>query len=148
MYLIIPGESLYTLLVATSRTGLEKHSINGQEINLFTLILNLTRFLLFSAILIFFRKVVMKFVVGNIFGESTRKNLKYMGLSTIMLGILKMFMNVYLPYVFGKGLTLFSLNFKGFESTYFIIALGLLFIYMSKVLKESSILKEENALTI
>ena len=148
IHIFTPAGSFYDLLLDLSKTGFADNLLESDRLNYLTLTINLIRFLLFTLILIFFRKAVMKFVVGKVFDEVTRKNLKYMGIFTVLLGCLKMFAKVWVPYFLDKGITIFSLNFTGFGSTYFIIALGLFFIYMSKVLEESAILQQENELTI
>lgn len=140
--------SFNDLLLGLSRTGLEKHSIDQQEVIYLNVFIHLIQFALFFAILLFFRRVVDGFSVGNVFNLSTRKNLKYMGLCTTVYGLLKMLVKVCVLNMFGEGNTIFSLEFTGFGSTYFITCLGLMFIYMSIVLEKSAILQKENELTI
>jgi len=142
LHVFTPGGSLNSLLIDLSRTGHEDPSSPMNTINRWNLVLNVTRIILFFTILYFFRKAVMSFVVGNVFSRETRKYFSLMGMATVLLGLLKMFVKIFINY------TLFPLNFTGVESTYFTIALGLLFIYISKVLEQSAILEAESKLTI
>lgn len=143
-----PGGSIHELLYEFSLMGYEDHTILSKDINFFTLFINIGRLLLFISILYFFRKIVSCFRIGNAFNNPTRNYFKYMGFATIALGLLKMFIGIYIPYYFGLGIAFGSLNFTELESTYFIIALGLLFIYIAKVLELSAMHEEENRLTI
>lgn len=148
LFVFLPGGSLNQLLIELSKTGLEDSAKTIFQINYITLLLNVLRIILFGVVLYFLRKVVMNFAVGRVFDIATRNSLKYMGLYIVLLGVLKMTMQILIPYYLGHGLTLFSLDFAGVGSTYFIIAIGLLFSYMSKVLEQSALVQQENELTI
>lgn len=106
-------------------------------------------------ILFYLRKFVHHSTVGTPLDESSRKYLKRAGIFCLIFGFLKM------PQLFGL-ITFYSAvgidgwndafsatsNFLQFGSLFYSMLIGLFFIYLSKVLESSYLIKQENQLTI
>jgi len=144
----IPGgslDSLWSFLASSNIMGGRPLDYLSPNI---LLVINMTRVALFFFILFHFRFSVLKFRVDNIYGADVRRHLDYMGYGCIIFAAIQICLRTIVPILYNKGYNIFPLNFTAFNSAYFIIALGLLFIYFSKVLEQAAILKSENDLTI
>lgn len=115
------------------------------------MVLNLVNVLLFIITLLNLRRIVHRFKKGEIYEHNTRKYFKYAGWATLIYGIIKFLLDDYWEFFLGeKELSFLSFNVDlyGFGSYLFIIVLGLLFIYLARILEKSDELQKENELTI
>jgi len=103
-------------------------------------------------ILYYLRKFVYYSFDGAPMDESSRKYLKLSGIFCVISGIIKIpqFTGLITFYNISGELktSMIASQFLDFDSLFFIILVGLFFIYLSKVLDKSDELRQENKLTI
>ncbi len=103
-------------------------------------------------ILFYLRKFVIQSFKGDTLQKSTTKHLKLAGIFCIVYGVIR------LPQIFGiiqfysivgmeNPFLLFE-DFLNLGSLYYTILIGLFFIYLSKIMDQSNLIKQENQLTI
>lgn len=103
-------------------------------------------------ILFYLRRFVMNSVGGNSLDKSTRKYLKLAGVFCLIYGVLEIhdFSGIISFYMHGAELnsSMITSGFLDFGALCFTFLIGLFFIYLSKVLELSEVIKQENQLTI
>lgn len=128
--------------------------VNGQEIRRFnslTYAIIILAFLskgLFIYTVLKFRKLVHLFYKDEFFTASQIKETKLIGalmIITAAFNAVPVF--IYKTFI-EESPRRVSYNVGGFDSFWFILALGLFFIYLSRVFSNARMLKEENDLTV
>lgn len=103
-------------------------------------------------ILFFLRKFVHNSDMGAPFDRSTRKNLKLSGIFCLIYGLIRIpELTGILTFYRVTGEVPLSNIWSGLldiGSFFYIILIGLFFIYLSKVLETSDAIRQENKLTI
>lgn len=133
-------------------SDISKYESQGKKtIYILGVILHYCTGLLFIIAIFNLRMVVSRFEKGFSFDQKTRKYFSRAGWMTLLYGLIKYFLDVYLGYLLGeKGISLISFDSKhiSFTSYMFFIVLGLFFIYLAKLFEKSDHLEKENELTI
>ena len=103
-------------------------------------------------ILFYLRKFVLGSDIGTPFDKATRNNLKLSGIFCLISGMIKASevagVFAYYSYTKDYNASLITNNFFDFDSVFYMTFFGLFFIYLSKVLETSDLMREENKLTI
>ena len=103
-------------------------------------------------ILFYLRKFVLGSDLATPFDKSTRNNLKLAGIFCLISAMIKASevagIISYYSYTNDYDATLIANKFFDFDSVFYMIFFGLFFIYLSKVLKSSDLIRQENKLTI
>lgn len=124
----------------------------GPDKYLVYLAMPLLYLLIIFGILFFLRKFVVTSFRKEPIDESARKNLKFSGLFCILYGVIS------IPKIFAliqfyrisetTNISFMLSHIFDFGSIFYMILIGLFFIYLSKVLETSDIINQENKLTI
>ncbi len=93
------------------------------------------------------RKATLKMIRNEMFNLTVSSNLKMAGISMIIYMLNKMLCELYKDVIY-LGHFSVGFDFSGFDSSIFILILGLFFILFSNVIKNGISLKNENELTI
>jgi len=93
------------------------------------------------------RKATLRMIKNEMFSSIVSLNLKQTGVSMILYKLVSLVREQYSKIVYDGQFSL-GFDFNGFESSIFILILGLFFILLSSVIKNGTSLKSENDLTI
>ncbi len=94
------------------------------------------------------RKLIRNFFKGQLFTRFQIASLKIIGQLIILITIIQGIINFVAPLIItGKGRIGIEIGFS-FGSFWFILAIGLFFIFLSKIFENAKTLKEENELTV
>ena len=103
-------------------------------------------------ILFYLRKFVQGSDMGTPFDQATRKYLRLSGIFCLVYSMIKVFdiagLITYFRVIGDYDLRLVSESFLDFGSFFYLLFFGVFFIYLSKVLETSDLIREENKLTI
>ena len=94
------------------------------------------------------KELVSSFMKNNLFTNDTSGHMKFIGYGFILFSVAESFAESLHATINHTGDTWWSANFMGFNSGWFQFTLGLLFIFLDKVLRDAKELKQENDLTI
>ncbi len=111
------------------------------------IILNLILYTGFVFLIYRLRKLLRLFFRKKLFSSRQTRDLNLIGKLIVMLSIGKALLNFLLKFLLENNLDL-SIKTAYLDSLWFSLAIGLFFIYLSKVFENARILKEENDLTI
>lgn len=104
--------------------------------------------ILFIASLFYLRKSIYRISKNDLYHIDTAKYLKLAGWCIILYSLIKNIGEYIKLYLEEGTITIISLDFKGFNSFWFIMILGLFFQLIATVLENGRKLKLENDLTI
>ena len=139
---LIFGESFYPMTI----NGSIVTEITPSTIFIFSAELVIGGLILYTVYIL--RKLIRDFFKGKLYTHFQIATLKLVGQLIILITLAKGFLNFIGKILFESrvGIDL-SMEFS-FGSFWFILAIGLFFIYLSKIFKNAKFLKEENELTV
>ena len=111
-------------------------------------VLSVISIILFITTLYHLRKAILRISKNELYHINTIKHLNFAGWTIIFYAIFKYFLEYIQIYLDNGSFTVISLDFKGFNSLWFIMILGLFFQLISRVFENARKLKLENDLTI
>ena len=94
------------------------------------------------------KELASSFSQNQLFNDNTLRHMKMIGYGFIIYSVAEFFKVSLSDIINGTSHTWVSGNFLGFNSGWFQITLGLLFIFMNNVLNDVKELKQENDFTI
>lgn len=128
---------------------------NSREIFWLLTVFPLVHLIIIFMILFFLRKFVLHATVGTPLDASSRKYLKLSGIFCLIYGLLRVpqffaLITFYRVVGFDDVNSISQLTgfFVDLGSLFYSLLIGLFFIYLSKVLESSYLIKQENQLTI
>jgi hypothetical protein len=94
------------------------------------------------------KELTNSFSQNQLFNDNTSRHMRMIGYGFIIYSIASFFKESFSDTIYSTSHTWISGNFLGFKSGWFQFTIGLLFIFMNKVLSDAKDLKQENDLTI
>lgn len=115
---------------------------------IFKLILLYIFIFLFMFSIYFLRKLVNNFTNNEIFSAEQELYLRNIGIIILCYTVLSSLIPLIVDLFLKEKMTFYIGFTAGFGSFWFLLALGLFFIYLSKVFRNARLLKEENDYTV
>ena len=154
---LILGTILYTILVGifiwnaeeSIPFRLDERLVESLNAEVFTILgLLLVSRILFIYTIFKFKRLVRLFFKGEIFSFQQVKMIRSIGRLIIIVALLDTIPGFIYQTFFEESPRRVNYSLAGIDSFWFIIALGLFFIFLGKIFDNARIMKEENELTV